>query len=268
MALLNRKPRTEGVSDPAKLLIVDHEKVERIFDEIQEAVAPTQRQGLVAQLDAELTRHTTIEEQVLYPFIRTNVPDGDSLMDEAEHEHDEAKEALAQVSKLDPATDAFASELKRLQKLVDHHVKEEEGEVFPKLESAAAADDLDRLRDELEQAKLQSAPSPQLPTETTRGSSRVTGRARTSVSTSRKSSSRGTAKAAVWVQPHHTDDSRWQVRREQASRASRVFDSQREAEQFGKQLAKRERVEFVLTGRDGQIREKHSYGNDPARIPG
>jgi hypothetical protein len=72
----------------------------------------------------------------------------------------------------------------------------------------------------------------------------------------------------VWVQPHHLDDGRWQVRREGASRASRVFDSQREAEQFGRRVAKRERVEFILTGRDGKVREKNSYGNDPVRSPG
>ena len=72
----------------------------------------------------------------------------------------------------------------------------------------------------------------------------------------------------MWVQPHHVDDTRWQVRREHASRASRVFDTQHEAEQFGKGLAKRERVEFVLAGRDGHIRQKHSYGNDPSNIKG
>ena len=65
------------------------------------------------------------------------------------------------------------------------------------------------------------------------------------------------------VQPHPNDEGRWQVRRDNATRASRVFDTQSEAEKFGRRLAKREQVEFVLAGRDGAIREKNSYGNDP-----
>jgi len=75
-------------------------------------------------------------------------------------------------------------------------------------------------------------------------------------------------KAAVWVQPHHIHDDKWQVRREGSSRASRVFDSQGEAATFGLRVARRERVEFLLAGRDGEIREKDSYGNDPRNVPG
>lgn len=71
----------------------------------------------------------------------------------------------------------------------------------------------------------------------------------------------------MWVQPHPKDD-RWQVKREGATRASRVFDTQREAEEFARSLAKRERVELVIAGRDGQVRDRSSFGNDPARIPG
>src|SRR4051812_13211272 len=107
MGLLTRTPRTADVSEPVKLLIVDHEKAERLFAEIDAAETPVQRQGLVAQLDAELSRHMTVEEDILYPFMRDALPDGESMADEAEHEHAEAKEALANVVKLDAAGDAF-----------------------------------------------------------------------------------------------------------------------------------------------------------------
>ncbi len=75
-------------------------------------------------------------------------------------------------------------------------------------------------------------------------------------------------RSSVWVQPHHTDDGRWQVRRADSHRASRVFDRQEQAERFGRQLAERERVEFILAGRDGSVRVKDSYGRDPRRIAG
>jgi hypothetical protein len=79
---------------------------------------------------------------------------------------------------------------------------------------------------------------------------------------------RGQAKASVWIQPHPRETGKWQVKREGASRASRVFDTQQEAEQFGRQLAQKEKVELKVAGREGQIRQSDSFGNDPRNIPG
>jgi hemerythrin superfamily protein len=255
MALFTKKPRTEGVSDPVKLLITDHQKVERIFEQIEATDSPAQRRGLVVQLESELTNHTLAEEDIVYPFIRERVPDGSKLMDEAENEHEEAKEALLALSSMDPADEEFPKAVAKLKKLIEHHVKEEENDVFPKLDESVEARDLNFLRGRLEQAKFGDTPVRQLdegPTQTkTSSPNRVSGE----------------AKAAVWVQPHTKDDA-WQVRRENASRASRVFDSQSEAEQFGRKVAKREKTELVVAGRDGSIREKRSYGNDPSDVKG
>jgi len=264
MGLFTTKSRTEGATEPAKLLIVDHEKVERIFAELQSSESVAERQGLVAQLDYELTRHTDIEEAVLYPFVRTHLSGGVPLVSEANEEHDEAKQLLAKVVVLDPSTDAFDSALKDLQKAVEHHVKEEESEMFPKMAEQMTEDDLEALRDELEVAKLEeTAAATGTPARGLRSGGREKPRGTRSTGPSSRKRD-----ASVWVQPHHTGDGRWQVRRDNATRASRVFDTQGDAEQFGRQLAKREKVEFVLTGRDGSIREKNSYGNDPRSTPG
>lgn len=59
------------------------------------------------------------------------------------------------------------------------------------------------------------------------------------------------------------DGERWAVRREQARRASSLHDTQAAAEQAGRDLARRDQTEFLLHGRNGQIRERDSYGNDP-----
>lgn len=58
-------------------------------------------------------------------------------------------------------------------------------------------------------------------------------------------------------------DGRWAVEREASQRASSLHDTQAEAEAAGHVTARREQVEFYLHGRDGQIRERDSYGNDP-----
>jgi iron-sulfur cluster repair protein YtfE (RIC family) len=252
MALFTRKRRTEDVSEPAKLLISDHMKVERIFEEIKAADSPNRRQSLMTQLDFELTRHTTIEENILYPFIEDHLPGGEKLIDEAEDEHQEASKLLEKVANTDPDSPGFMSTLEALEKAVSHHVKEEEHELFPKLEESTDEATLAKLRLELEQEKLGMSPVPAMPSEV--GGGRSVGRT--------------TAGAKdVWVQPHPKDD-RWQVKREGASRASRVFDTQSEAVDFGRTVAKRERVELVVAGRDGSIRDRSSFGNDPANVPG
>ena len=256
MALFTRKRRTEDVSEPAKLLINEHMKVERIFEDIKAAESPNVRKGLVTQLETELTRHTTIEENILYPFIEQHVGGGEDLIDEAENEHQEASQLLDKLAHLDPASPDFQPLVKALEKAVSHHVKEEEHELFPKLEAATDEQTLAKLRLDLENEKLGMTPSRTMPTEV--------GGGRAKPSTTRSSSS---GAASVWVQPHPKDD-RWQVKREGATRASRVFDTQREAEQFGTTLAKRERVELVIAGRDGAVRDKRSYGNDPANVRG
>jgi len=259
----SRKSRTSDVSEPTKLLIADHEKAERLFDEIESADSTAQRLSLVAQLEAELTRHMQMEETILYPFIRDEVTGGPDMVQEANQEHDEAKQVLAIVASLDPASPDFSGRLKELKKLVNHHVKEEEKDVLPKMEESVDDTRLRTLRSR-QQAKLDASPSPTLPRETTRTRSSSNG----SRPANRRSNSSSPTRTPVWVQPHHTDDDRWQVRREHASRASRVFDTQKEAVDFGRTMAKREKVEFIIAGREGQIREKHSYGNDPVRSKG
>ena len=58
-------------------------------------------------------------------------------------------------------------------------------------------------------------------------------------------------------------DGRWAVERDGSQRASSLHDTQAEAEAAGRATARREQVEFNLHGRNGQIRERDSYGNDP-----
>jgi Uncharacterized protein conserved in bacteria (DUF2188) len=67
-------------------------------------------------------------------------------------------------------------------------------------------------------------------------------------------------KTPVHVVPH---DDGWAVKREGNQRASSVHRTQAEAEQAGRPQAKQDQTEFFLHGRDGQIRERDSYGNDP-----
>ncbi len=158
--MLSRKSRTEGVSDPAKLLITEHEKVERLFAELAKRTGAVERQGLIAQLDGELSAHTAKEEAILYPFIRSRVPGGDRMVQNANHEHGLAKQSLADLVSMDPGDERVTAVAAELERLVSHHVKEEEKKIFPALAKAAPADDLAQLRGDLEAAKFSPVEHP------------------------------------------------------------------------------------------------------------
>ena len=68
------------------------------------------------------------------------------------------------------------------------------------------------------------------------------------------------AKKDIHVVPHANG---WATKREGADRASRIFDTQKEAQNSARESATRERSEVVTHGRDGKIRDSDSYGNDP-----
>ena len=68
------------------------------------------------------------------------------------------------------------------------------------------------------------------------------------------------AKKNVHVTPQ---GNKWVVKREGSQRASSVHDTQKEAEKKGRQIARNDKAEFVLHNRQGQIRERDSYGSDP-----
>lgn len=154
MGLLSRKSRTKDVSDPAKLLIAEHQKVERLFEQLDAAGGAVERQALVAQLDAELSAHTAKEETILYPFVAKRVPKGDTMIYEANREHGLAKQALADLVSMDPGDAGLLAVAARLRGLVKAHVKEEEKVLFPALAKAAGAGDLATLRAQLETAKF------------------------------------------------------------------------------------------------------------------
>ncbi|MDP9257382.1 MAG: DUF2188 domain-containing protein [Actinomycetota bacterium] len=73
------------------------------------------------------------------------------------------------------------------------------------------------------------------------------------------------AKANVHTMPH---EGGWANRREGAKRVSKVYKTKAEAQAAGRKTALREKVEHVIANRDGQVGERNSYGNDPARFKG
>ena len=113
------------------LLMEDHEYVKkafRAFEKMDEEDQP----ALVKQVCQALKVHTKIEEEIFYPAVRKAIKDED-LMNEAEIEHDSAKALIKQLERMKPGDPKFAATFTVLGEYVMHHVKEEEGEMFPQV---------------------------------------------------------------------------------------------------------------------------------------
>ena len=117
-------------------LTEDHARIKRMFkryDKLAKSDADgSARQELASMICAELTAHATAEEEILYPAARETLKEAD-LIDEAEVEHATAKDLIAQIEGSTPDDDRFDAKVKVLAEYVNHHVEEEEGEIFPKV---------------------------------------------------------------------------------------------------------------------------------------
>jgi hemerythrin superfamily protein len=139
--------------DACELLDADHIAVKHLFVEYarlamaQPKDSVKARTQLAKQICSELTVHAQIEEEIFYPAVRDAVPDAAELLDEAESEHAEVKEMVARIEALASAGQEMDDLVSQLAGAVDHHVKEERDELFPK---AKASDlDLAALADEM-----------------------------------------------------------------------------------------------------------------------
>lgn len=143
--------------DACDLLDADHKNVMKMFKEYEELTnsrarsAAGKKMDLAREICMALTVHTQIEEEIFYPAVRAAIKDTD-LLDEAAVEHQSAKELIAQLEAAGEADDMFDAKVKVLGEYVNHHIKEERGEIFPKARAARKLD-LVAMRDELETRK-------------------------------------------------------------------------------------------------------------------
>jgi len=126
-------------TDATALLQRDHADVKKLFkqyEKLADAEADgEERQALAEQICSMLTVHATIEEEIFYPAARKAEVEED-LLDEAEVEHASAKDLIAQIQSMSPDDELYDAKVKVLGEYVDHHVQEEEGEMFPKCRRA------------------------------------------------------------------------------------------------------------------------------------
>jgi len=144
---------TRSEKDACDLLDADHRAVKKLFKQYDELAgseakqAKSQRLEIAREICKELTAHATVEEEIFYPALRDAIKETD-LLAEAEVEHASAKDLIAQIESLGEPDEAFDAKVKVLGEYIDHHVKEERNEIFPKARSARKLD-LVAMRDEI-----------------------------------------------------------------------------------------------------------------------
>lgn len=133
----------------------EHVKAKGAFKEI-EAAAPPQRGGLWGKLRPELEIHEKMEEQHLYGPAAREVQGDRSLAEwETKHRHEvqEAEGLIRQISGLEPSDDRWLQTVKKLRGALEHHIQEEEQDIWPKIERAWSADRLEEAGRQMEAMK-------------------------------------------------------------------------------------------------------------------
>ena len=139
-----------------QLLKEDHQKVSGIFQQLEPTTerAEKTRTELFAKLKQELDIHAKIEETILYPAIKQAAETREIVLEGFE-EHHVVKLLLKELESLPVDTEQWTAKLKVLQENVEHHVEEEEGEMFQKARQVLSEDDINRLGAEMEEMKKQ-----------------------------------------------------------------------------------------------------------------
>ncbi len=153
--------------DAITLLKSDHQKVQKLFRTFERAGdrARGTKAKTAGAIVAELTRHAAIEEQIFYPAVRHDVPEVADEVLESLEEHHVVKWLCSEIDKMTPDDERFTAKVTVLIENVRHHVREEEGELFPAVRRALGRKRLAELGDMMEKAKLlaPSRPRPKSP---------------------------------------------------------------------------------------------------------
>ena len=139
------------------LLKADHEKVAGILETIEDTTerAVKGRDELFARLKTELDLHAMIEEEIFYPALEETEETREITL-EAYEEHRLVKQLLAELEAEPKDTEEWTAKFTVLKENIEHHVEEEEGELFKKARQALSEEEIETLGERLQEAKQQN----------------------------------------------------------------------------------------------------------------
>lgn len=153
--------------DAIELLESQHEEVMDLLEQIEETDNSENKLALFEQVADALAAHAQIEEKIFYPAVY--VGETKEMLQEAVEEHLAAKRVIADLLQMTPEDEQFDAKCKVLKELIEHHVEEEEDELFPQVRETMSDEDLQSYGAQMEQLYaelMQTKPRTNIPLET------------------------------------------------------------------------------------------------------
>jgi hemerythrin-like domain-containing protein len=138
------------------MLTQDHRRVAQLFEKFESAKDAKQKKSLFETIRSELELHARLEEDLFYPEAEDR-PELKDPVEEAEGEHAKMKQMLREAQGLDPESGEFDATVAGLKGAVEHHVEEEEGQIFPVVQRTFSEEHMQELAEKLQarRAELQ-----------------------------------------------------------------------------------------------------------------
>ncbi len=143
-----------GMSDLIRVIQQDHEHIESLLYELETTTtSPENRRALADHLITELERHLVAEERYLFPAVRSHLPDGEAIADQAKRLRATAEKSMAGLENVSPAAAGFELSLTKLTAAVRRHIHRQDETLLPRLRNALSAADLRELGEQVVHAK-------------------------------------------------------------------------------------------------------------------
>ena len=143
--------------DALKLMKDDHEKMRKLLTELESTTerGVKTREELYATIKGELTVHEIIEEEIFYPALKDH-PKAEDIVLEGYEEHHVVDLVMAELEDLPVDDESWGAKAKVMKENVEHHMEEEEGEMFQKARQVFDKDELEELGTRMEQRKTEA----------------------------------------------------------------------------------------------------------------
>lgn len=136
--------------DPFELLKEDHEKVKKLLEQLDSTTerGVKTREELFAKVHQEMKVHEAIEEEILYPALKEHAKAKEIVL-EGYEEHDVVDRLMGELAEMPVEDEAWGAKLSVMKENVEHHIEEEEDEMFSKAREVLDKDELNELGDKM-----------------------------------------------------------------------------------------------------------------------
>jgi hemerythrin-like domain-containing protein len=151
-----RTTLTEDGMEALALLKKDHGKVKELMRKLEKTEAPKAREELFGRLKADLQVHEIIEEEIFYPTLKKH-PRAKDIVLEGIEEHNVVDHLMGELSAMSTKSETWGPKCKVMIENIEHHIEEEEGEMFRKARQVFERDELEDLGERMTRRKAEAA---------------------------------------------------------------------------------------------------------------